>query len=177
MTKTILISTFFLLSATIIESSILSNISFLFVVPDLVLMCSIYFSLLNGKVVGETSGFISGLFLDFVSGLPLGFNCLVRTIIGYLFGLFSESVIISGILVPVLSVGIGTTAKVILVQLVTLFFPNVSIYVTGLFSYEFLFELGINIILAPLVFKFLSLFKHSLSVITTIEKVDNAQQQ
>lgn len=177
MAKSILISTFFLLSATIIESSILSNISFLFVIPDLVLMCSIYFSLLNGKIVGETTGFFSGLFLDFVSGLPLGFNCLIRTIIGYLFGLFSGSVIITGILVPVLSVGIGTVLKVILIQLVTLFFPNVSIYVTGLFSYEFLFELGINIILAPLVFKFLSLFRHSLAVVTTQEKVDSVQQQ
>lgn len=176
MAKSILISTLFLLSATIVESSILSNISFLFVVPDFVLMCSIYFSLLNGKIVGETTGFFSGMFLDFVSGVPLGFNCLIRTIIGYLFGIFSGSLIISGILVPVLSVGIGTILKVILIQLVALFFPNISIYITGIFSYEFLFELGINIILAPLVFKFLSLFRNSLSVVTTQDKVDNAQQ-
>ena len=66
MIKSILISTFILLCATIIESSILSNISFLLVVPDLVLICSLYFSLLNGKTIGETTGFISGLFLDLI---------------------------------------------------------------------------------------------------------------
>lgn len=175
MSKSILISTFILLSATIIESSILSNISFLFVVPDFVLICTIYFALLNGKIVGESTGFISGLFLDFISGVPFGFNCLIRTIIGYLYGLFSNAVIITGFVMPVLSVGIGTIIKVVLVQLVTLFFPNISIYVTGLFSYEFLFELGINVLLAPVIFKFLSFFRNSLAVKTTKDKVDNAQ--
>lgn len=175
MLKTFLISTFILLSATIIESSILSNLAFLFVVPDIVLICSVYFSLLNGKVIGQSTGFISGLFLDFISALPLGFNCLIRTIIGYLFGIFSNAVIISGILMPVLSVGIGTILKYLLIQLVTLFFPNISILIVGFFSYEFLFELGINIVLAPLIFKFLSLFKKSLTVITTKDKVDYVQ--
>ena len=174
MAKSLLISSFILLCCTVIESSILSNIAFLFVVPDFVLICIIYFGLLNGKTVGETTGFISGLFLDFVSGLPFGFNCLIRTIIGYLSGIFASSVIITGVLVPVLSVGIGTILKYILINLVTLFFPNVSIYVTGLFSYEFLFELGFNILLAPFIFKFLGLFKNSLTILTTKDKVDNA---
>ena len=175
MAKSILISTFFLLGATVIESSVLSNISFLFVVPDFVLICSIYFSLLNGKIVGESTGFLSGLFLDFVSGVPLGFNTLIRTIMGYLFGMFSGAVIITGFFVPILSVGIGTILKTILIQLVALFFPNISIYITGLFSYEFLCELTINIILAPIVFKFLGLFRNSLSITTTKEKIENAE--
>ena len=67
MIKSLLISTLFLFSATIIEASILSNISFLLVVPDLVLICCIYFSLLNGKLYGQISGFISGIFLDFIT--------------------------------------------------------------------------------------------------------------
>ena len=91
MTKSILVSAFILLCAVIIESSILSNISFIYIVPDLVLICSIYFSLLNGKVVGETTGFISGLLLDFITGIPFGFNCLFRTIIGYVYGIFANN--------------------------------------------------------------------------------------
>ena len=93
MLKSILSSTFILLCTTIIESSILSNIPFLYVVPDLILMCSIYFSMINGKVLGETTGFISGLFLDFITGAPFGFNCILRTIIGYVYGFFSKSII------------------------------------------------------------------------------------
>ena len=112
MTKSILVSAFILLCAVIIESSILSNISFIYIVPDLVLICSIYFSLLNGKVVGETTGFISGLLLDFVTGIPFGFNCLFRTIIGYVYGIFAKNVIISGFILPMLCVGIGTISKI-----------------------------------------------------------------
>lgn len=174
MVKSFIISTLILLGATIIESSILSNLAFLFVVPDLVLICTIYFALLNGKIVGESTGFISGLILDFVSGVPLGFNCLIRTIIGYIGGIFSSSVILSGIIVPALGVGIGTILKYLLVQLAGFFFPNISIFVTGIFSYEFLFELALNVILAPLIFKFLGLFNKSLSVMTTQDRVDNA---
>lgn len=173
MLKSLFFSTFILLCATIIESSILSNINFFFVVPDLVLICSIYFGLLNGKIAGETTGFISGLLLDSITGLPLGFNCLYRTIIGYICGIFSNTIIIEGIVIPMLSVGIGTIAKALFIDLITLFYPNIQIYATGLISYEFLFEFVENIILALFIFKFLGFFKKHLSIKTTKDKIDN----
>ena len=136
-------------------------------------MCSIYFALINGKIFGETTGFFGGLFLDFITGIPMGFNCLFRTIIGYISGFFSNSIIISGIITPVLAVGIGTIVKTILINLTALFFPNVNIFVTGIISYEFLFEFIENIILAPFVFRLLGFFKGSLSLLSTQDKVDN----
>ncbi len=173
MIKSILISTFILLCATIIESSILSNISFLLVVPDLVLICSLYFSLLNGKIIGETTGFISGLFLDLITGIPFGFNCLYRTIIGYVAGIFSNIIIISGVLIPMLSVGAATLVKAVLIKLISIFFPNTNIFVTGIISYEFLFEFVENVILAPFIFKFLSLFRSGVALKSTQERIDN----
>ena len=173
MLRSLLISTLFLFAATIIESSILSNISFLLVVPDLVLICCIYFSLLNGKLYGEVSGFISGLFLDFITGLPMGFNCIIRTIIGYITGLFSNTIIISGLVIPMASVGIATLTKKLLIFLISLFFPKLSLNVYSIISYEFLFEFCANIILAPVVFKFLSFFKPQLSIHDTKDMIDN----
>ncbi len=173
MTRSILLSAFILLCVTIIESSILSNISVLYVVPDIVLICSIYFSLLNGKTVGVTNGFISGMFLDFVTGVPFGFNCVYRTIMGYIYGLFSNTIIISGIMVPMLCVGIGTLAKSLLVHMIALFFPNVNVYVTGIISYQLLFEFIENVILAPFIFKFLGFFRKYLSIRTTKDRVDD----
>lgn len=173
MVKSLLISTLFLFAATIIESSILSNISFLLVVPDLVLICCIYFSLLNGKLYGEVSGFISGLFLDFITGVPMGFNCIIRTIIGYITGLFSNTIIISGLVIPMASVGIATLTKKLLIFLISLFFPKLSLNVYSIISYEFLFEFCANIILAPVVFKFLSFFKPQLSIHDTKDMIDN----
>ena len=173
MVKSLLISTLFLFAATIIESSILSNISFLLVVPDLVLICCIYFSLLNGKLYGEISGFISGLFLDFITGVPFGFNCVFRTIIGYITGLFSNTIIISGLVIPMASVGIATLTKKFLIFLISLFFPRLSLNIYSIISYEFLFEFCANIILAPVVFKFLSFFRPQLSIHDTKDMIDN----
>ena len=173
MIKSLFISTLFLFAATIIESSILSNISFLLVVPDLVLICSIYFSLLNGKVYGEVSGFISGVFLDFITGVPFGLNCVFRTLMGYLFGLFSETIIISGLVIPMASVAIGTVAKKLLIFFISLLFPKLSLNIYSIISYQFLFEFVANIILAPIVFKFLSFFKTNLSIRDTKDMIDN----
>lgn len=162
MTKSLLFSTLILLSAVIIESSILSNLTFLRVVPDLVLLCSIYFSLLNGRLYGETTGFISGLLLDFVTGVPLGFNCLFRTLIGYLFGFFSNTIILSGFIMPVLSAGIATIIKNLFCIFIILVYPNLKLNSINIISYDFLFEFIMNVILAPFVFKLLSFFKDSL---------------
>ena len=173
MIKSFLISVFILLCTVILESSILSNISFFYVVPDLALICLLYFSLLNGKSFGETTGFFSGLFLDFITGIPLGFNCLLRTIIGYITGLFSELVIVSGFVIPILTVGIGTIAKEILTFIISLIFPNINIYIPGIISHQFLYEFLINIILSPFVFKFLDFFKNKLSIKDVKDLVDN----
>lgn len=173
MTKSILVSTFILLCAVIIESSILSNIAFIYVVPDLVLICSIYFSMLNGKIIGESTGLISGIFLDFITGIPFGFNCIYRTIIGYIFGIFSKTIIISGFVMPMLSVGIATIIKTIMVHVLALLFPNVHIYIAGIISYDFLFEFIENVLLAPFIFKFLSFFRKSLTVTSVKDSIDN----
>ena len=173
MIKSLLISTLFLFAATIIESSILSNISFLIVVPDLVLICCIYFSLLNGKLYGEISGFISGIFLDFITGVPFGFNCVFRTLMGYLFGIFSETIIISGLVIPMVSVAIGTVSKKLLIFLISLMFPKLSLNIYSIISYQFLFEFSANVILAPIIFKFLSFFKMHLSIRDTKDMIDN----
>lgn len=172
MTKSIFISIMALLCFTIVESSILSNISFLLVVPDLVLICSIYLSLVNGSLYGESMGFVSGLFVDFISGVPLGFNCLYRTIIGYLAGLFSSAIVISGFLMPVISVAIGTIVKTLLIIIISLFYTN--IHTSGFLSYNFLFEFVLNILLSPFIFKILNFFRDAISI-RNKDIVDNAR--
>lgn len=173
MFKSILISSIILFVTTIIESSIFTNIPFFIVVPDVVLICSIYFSLTNGKLFGEISGFISGLFLDFITGVPFGLNTLLRTIIGYLMGLFAKSVIISGLIMPVLSVGIGTLIKRLLLIIVSLVFPKINLSIYGFISSQFLFEFCANIILAPVIFYILGFFKKSISLYDEKDMIGN----
>lgn len=175
MAKSYFISFFITLCAVLVESTILSNISFLLVIPDLVLICSIYFAILNGRLYGEVNGVVSGLMLDFMTGVPLGFNCFYRTLIGYLFGLFTNSIIISGMIIPMLTVGIGTLAKRLMIILLSFFYPRINLQIYGFISYNFLFEFIINILLAPIIFKFLSFFNKNLSIKDTKDMIDNVQ--
>ena len=105
--------------------------------------------------------------------MPLGFNCLYRTVICYVSGIFSSTVIITGIFIPVVSVGIATIVKTILVKFVSILFPNTGLFVFGLISPQFLFEFIENIILAPFLFRFLGFFKSYLAIKTTQDKVSN----
>lgn len=173
MIKSLLISSLIVFCAALIESTILSNITFLLVVPDLILICSVYFSTLNGRLYGETNGLISGLLLDFLTGAPLGLNCFYRTLIGYLFGIFSDTIIVTGVLMPMLTVAIATFAKRLLIIILFFFYPKMNLSVYGIISNEFLFEFIINVLLAPLIFKFLSFFRKSLSIKDTKDMVDN----
>lgn len=162
MFKSFLCSFLILLCSVIVETSILSNISFLPAVPDLALICVLYFSFLNGKNYGQVSGFLSGLFLDFLSGSPLGFNCLYRTVIGYLSGVFRRTINSSGFIVPSVIGLLATILKVFLIWLISLFFKSIKIY--NIFTFSFLFELVMNVLLTPLMFKFLNSFRRILNI-------------
>ena len=162
MFKSFLCSFLILLCSVIVETSILSNISFLPAVPDLALICVLYFSFLNGKNYGQVSGFLSGLLLDFLSGSPLGFNCLYRTVIGYLSGVFSRTINSSGFIVPSVIGLLATILKVFLIWLISLFFKSIKIY--NIFTFSFLFELVMNVLLTPLMFKFLNSFRRILNI-------------
>lgn len=163
MHKSIIFSTIVLFFTAMIQSAIISNIVFLPAIPDLMLIVCLYFSLLNGRTFGEITGFISGLFLDFLSGCPFGLNCLLRTLIGYIAGFFGKTVSFKGFLMPFLIGLIATLVKAFLIWFISLFFPN---YVNNynVFSLEFLFELIFNAIFTPIIFKLLSNFNKYISL-------------
>ena len=162
MTKSFACSVLIVIAAALIESTILANLYILPVVPDLILISCIYLSLLNGRTYGQLNGFVSGLTLDFITGVPLGFNCILRTVISYIYGFFSTHIVITGIIVPVLTVSIGTLLKYVLVWLISLFYTAIN--PASILSFDFLFELIANTVLAPFVFNFLSFFSGTLSI-------------
>ncbi|MBQ9239432.1 MAG: rod shape-determining protein MreD [Treponema sp.] len=146
-----------LFAAAIIETAILSNIALLPVVPDILLISHIAIAVKNGKVQGQTLGFVSGLFLDMLTGVPLGFNCLIRTIIGYSAGSIGTAINTTGIFIPAVCGVLATLLKALLTWLVSLCFPAL-INTLSVFSVDFLWEAGCALVLSPLLFKFLALF-------------------
>jgi len=161
MIKSFSVSTLILLCVTLLESAVLANISVLPVVPDLALICVLYFSIENGKLMGEATGFVSGVFLDFLSACPFGLNCLLRTIIGFIGGIFNKTLNTEGFFIPALLGFCATVLKAILLWIISLLYPS-SVVAYNPFTIVFLFELLFNTILTPFVFKFLGLFRKNI---------------
>lgn len=157
MTKSYVSSFLFLVIFVLIETAILSQIAIIPAMPDLVLLCSLYFAVNNGSIHGEITGFTSGLLVDFLSGSPFGLNCLVRTVIGYGGGFLKRMLNLKSFLVTFLLGFIVTILKALLIGLTSFFFPNM-INTYNIFSMVFLCELIANSVLCPFMFKFLDCF-------------------
>ena len=160
MIKVFSVSTLILFILAMVETAILSNFSFLPAVPDLVLLASIYIVMMNGKTAGVIIGFTSGLILDFITGCPFGYNCLLRTIICYFAGFFNKNLNFRGIFIPFLIGLCGTFAKVFITWLISLFYPN-TVVTYSMISISFFTELLLISFLAPVIFKIVGCFdKH-----------------
>lgn len=163
MIKSYLFSLLILFFAVLIETAVLSNIPLLPAVPDLVLICSLYFALNNGSVQGQTMGFAGGLLVDFLSGTPFGLNCLIRTILGYISGLFKKILNLKSVFVLFLIGLVATLVKALLIYCASVLFPNM-INSYNMISKVFLFELAVNSFLTPFIFKFLNFFSNILII-------------
>lgn len=162
MARAYLSSILIILCTVLVEFAILSNITILPAVPDIVLLVLLYFSVLNGKVFGESMGFFSGMFIDFLSGAPFGFNCLFRTVIGYIAGFLNQNINYTDFIIPALIGLLGTLTKAFLIWITSLFYTKIIPY--DIISTSFIFELIINTLLSPVIFKFLSHFNKIICV-------------
>lgn len=158
MIKSYLSSILTLILFVLVESALLSNISFLPAFPDFMMICVLYFSVRNGKIAGQTMGFASGLLLDFFGSAPFGMSCIVRTLMGYLGGIFHNLMNYKSPLVSIVAGFSATIVKAVLIYGISLLFPrHVNSY--HIFSSVFALELVLNTIFTPIMFKFLDAFE------------------
>ncbi len=157
MIKSYVSSFIILIVFVLIETALLSNIAFLPAIPDFMLICVLYFSIRNGKIAGEITGFVSGLLLDFLSGTPFGLNCLVRTTIGFIAGIFHRRMNYESFFVNFVTGLFASLLKTAIIFIIAVLFPN---YINSyhIFSSVFALELAMNTLLTPLVFKLLQSF-------------------
>jgi rod shape-determining protein MreD len=74
----------FLALLAVLQSSVLSYLRFLDGRPDLVLLAVVAWGLTGRAREAMAWGFTGGIFLDLLSGLPLGTSSLMLTLIAYL---------------------------------------------------------------------------------------------
>jgi rod shape-determining protein MreD len=142
----------------LLQSTLLHGIELGGVHPDLGLLVLIFVSLRRGAVVGQVSGFVSGFLEDVMNVSPLGFHSLLRTVMGFLYGLLSGNVFIDPFLMPIVMAVIATILKGFLAGIVSAIFGIASSgFIT--FTGRIWIEAGYNGVVAPFLFAFLSLFR------------------
>ena len=161
MRKSILVSTLIILSAALIEATIFSNIVALPAIPDISLIVVLYLAINNGSTYGELAGFGSGLILDFLSAGPFGLNCIIRTLLGYVAGIFHKRINSETFPIQCFLGFITTILKGLIIFILSFLYKNTVLPYKPI-SLMFLIELGMNTVLTPLLFLFLNLFRRSL---------------
>lgn len=147
-------------AATILESTVLQRIAIIKgIVPDIALCILVYSAYVNGTMTGQVSGFFSGLLRDFLSSAPLGLNCLIRTLIGALAGIFKGALFLDFFLMPIILCSLATIIKAILLLILHLIIGS-SIHIYSFTSSLFWIEVGLNALSAPLLFLLLRQIKY-----------------
>ncbi|MBU2492564.1 MAG: rod shape-determining protein MreD [Bacteroidetes bacterium] len=72
----------------ILQLTVVPLISIDFIVPDLILILLVFFTLRNGQIYGSILGFLLGLLFDLVSGGLIGAAMFSKTLAGFLAGYF-----------------------------------------------------------------------------------------
>lgn len=168
MAKTCVCCVLTLVCVILLETSILSNITALPSIPDILMICCVYIALLNGPTFGCAMSFAAGLMLDCASGSPLGYNSLIRVIIGFAAGYLGRAIYFDGAFLPVFIGAACIAAKWLIVLAMSVLFPGIR--ALDIKSTAFLFELGATGILSPFIFAFLGLFHNMLSIPTPLGK-------
>jgi len=115
MVRNIVWTVLFSIIAAILQSTLIGRIPFVRVLPDLALCIIVFSAYVNGTMTGQVSGFFSGLLLDFLSAAPIGMNCLIRTLIGALAGVFKGAFFLDVFFMPVALCAIATLLKAFIV--------------------------------------------------------------
>ncbi|NLM69793.1 MAG: rod shape-determining protein MreD [Firmicutes bacterium] len=113
----VLIYSLIIISALVIQTTIFTSWSLFAVVPDLILVLVVLFSLINGPIFGAKFGFAAGLALDLLVGELIGLNALTKMIIGIVVGLLALRFYKENYVIPLLCVIAATIADQLLYAL------------------------------------------------------------
>ncbi len=155
MKKVVLWTSLTVFFIVLVRTAVFSHIEFLKFLPEIVLLIIAFIAISNGSITGMLCGFIAGLILDFLSLAPLGIHSFVFTLLAYIIGKFKGLYNINKFLFPCFLGLSSFLFKVVLVFLLSLLFKNIHCYIINI---EFLIQIALNTLFAPVVFFLLNLF-------------------
>ena len=123
--------------------------------PNFILMFVVYTALNKGIMKGQLTGFFYGLTWDVLSTDIFGVRTLSFTIAGYLAGSFNKKLNKNQPLTQIIVMAIGLIITHLILNIVYLILPeSETVFVQSFeLSYLMIFNIIVNIVLAPLIFK------------------------
>ena len=125
------------------------------VYPNFILMFIVYTALNKGIMKGQTIGFFYGLTWDILSTDIFGIRTLSFTIAGYLAGSFNKKLNKNQPLTQIIVMAIGLIVTHLILNITYIVMPaSEKVFVQNFeLSYMAIFNILINLILTPLIFK------------------------
>ena len=108
--RRVVVWTAVVLTALLLQTTVLAQIQLGGAKPDLIYMVTIILAYLEGPSSGAIAGFAGGMAEDFLLNQPKGITALTLTLVGYTVGLLRQYIVSPSPLLPVFLVGLSTTA-------------------------------------------------------------------
>lgn len=119
--------------------------------PNILLLVFIAFAIHNGCMISMLNGFILGIFVDILTGNPVGYSSFAFTLFGYIFGLGKGKIFFDPIFVPVVIAILATLGFTVIQFLLSSLF-NLGKNFTNFFNMSFLISLIYNLFVSPFVY-------------------------
>ncbi len=106
-----------LVTALLVQTTVLSRIRFFGVMPDFMLLVAVAAGITAGPTRAAALSFTSGMLIDLFLPTPLGLSALVFTLVGYGVAVANAGVLRAAWYIPVLTAGAGSMTGVVLYAL------------------------------------------------------------
>ncbi|HEX9313745.1 MAG TPA: rod shape-determining protein MreD [Actinomycetota bacterium] len=139
------------LTALLLQSTLLAQIKLGGAKPDLVFLVTIVLAFLEGPSSGSLAGFVGGMAEDFLLNQPKGITALTLTLVGYSVGMLRQYITSPSPVLPVGLVGSATVAGVLFYGMVSFLLGQLDVGFGYLVRIALLTGLY-NAVLTPLLF-------------------------
>jgi rod shape-determining protein MreD len=139
------------LTALLLQSTLLAQIKLGGAKPDLVFLVTIVLAFLEGPSSGSLAGFVGGMAEDFLLNQPKGITALTLTLVGYSVGMLRQYITSPSPVLPVGLVGMATAGGVLFYGMVSFLLGQLDVGFGYLVRIALLTGLY-NAVLTPLLF-------------------------
>lgn len=141
-----------LVLALAFQTALAPDISPWGLIPDIILLIVVAYSLLKGPIYGMLLGIIGGFATDLIGGGLIGVHALSKMVIGLLCGVLEKTIFKDSLLVPAIAAGVVTLLHDLIAFLVMISFGHKQSLLFHLVRYTLPLTVY-HMVLAPAIYR------------------------